>query len=128
MVQAAVLDGQVLDLPPSLNDGRVTPEVGVSGRDIAEALVIAVVVVMIDEGADLRFQVARQIVVLQQNTVFHGLVPTLDLALGLRVIRGAPDVVDALVFKPIGQIARDVGRAVVAEQPRHVDYMGLVAT
>jgi hypothetical protein len=31
--------------------------------------VIAVVVVMIDEGADLRFQVARQIVVLQQNTV-----------------------------------------------------------
>ena len=59
MVQAAVLDGQVFDLPPPLNDGRVTPEVDVGGRDIAEALVIAVVVVMIDEFADLIFKITR---------------------------------------------------------------------
>ena len=59
MVQAAVLDGQYLDLLSPFNDGGVTPEVGISGRDVIEALVIAVVVVMIDEGADLVFEVAR---------------------------------------------------------------------
>jgi hypothetical protein len=52
---------------------------------------VTLVVVMIDEGADLVFEIARQIVVLQQDAVLQGLVPTFDLALGLRVIRCRPD-------------------------------------
>ena len=52
MVQAPALDGQFLDLLPFCQDGRPTPEVDVSGREVAKALVIAVVVVMNDKGGD----------------------------------------------------------------------------
>jgi hypothetical protein len=44
-------------------------------------------------------------------------VPALDLALGLGVVRCTADVRDALAFEPVREIARDVGRPVVAEQP-----------
>ena len=58
MAQAAFLDRQFFDLLPPFNDGRVTPEVNVARRDVGEALVVAMVVVMIDEGADLHFEIA----------------------------------------------------------------------
>ena len=58
MAQAAFLDRQVFDLLPPFNDGRVTPEVDIGRRDVAKALVVAMVVVMIDEGADLHFEIA----------------------------------------------------------------------
>ena len=41
------------------DDGCVAPEVNVARRDVGEALVVAMVVVMINEGADLHFQIAR---------------------------------------------------------------------
>ena len=63
------------------DDGCVAPEVDVGQRDIGEALVVAVIVVMIDEGADLVFEVARQIVVFQQYPVLQRLMPALNLAL-----------------------------------------------
>ena len=59
MVQAAILDGQFLDLFSPFNDGCVAPKVGVGGCDVAKALVVAVVVVMIDEDADLHLEIAR---------------------------------------------------------------------
>ena len=86
MVQAAVLDSQFLDLFSPFDDGGVTPVVCVGGCDVTNALMVTPVVVMIDEGADLVFEIAWQIIVLQQDAVFQGLVPTLDLALGLRVM------------------------------------------
>ncbi len=58
MVQAAVLDGQLFDLLSPFNDGGVTPGVGVSGCDVVAALVVAVVVIVIDEGPDLVFEIA----------------------------------------------------------------------
>ena len=58
MVQAAILDGQFLDLLPPFDDCGVTPEVGIGGCNVADALVVAVVVVMVDEFADLVFKVA----------------------------------------------------------------------
>ncbi len=91
MVQAAVLDGLFLDLFSPFDDGRATPKVGVSGCDVVNALMVTLVVVMIDEVTDLVFEIARQVVVLQQDPVLQGLVPTFDLALGLRVIRCRPD-------------------------------------
>ena len=93
MDQAPVLDGQFLDLLPFCQDNRAAPEVDISGREVAEALVIAVVVVMLDKGRDGRLEFALQIVVFQQNAVLEGLVPALDLALRLRVVGGAADTV-----------------------------------
>ena len=59
MVQAAVLDGQFFDLLSPFDNGSVLAEVGVGGRHIADAFVVAVVVVMIDEGADLHLEIAK---------------------------------------------------------------------
>jgi hypothetical protein len=42
-------------------------------------------VVVFDERVDLSFEIAGQIIVLQQDAVLERLMPTLDLALGLRV-------------------------------------------
>ena len=58
MVQAAVLDCQFLYLFPSSDNGGMTPEVGVGWCDVSNALVVTVVVIMIDEDADLIFEVA----------------------------------------------------------------------
>ena len=59
MVQAAFLDGQFLDLFSPLDDDSITPEVGICGRDIVEALMVAVIIVMIDEVADLHLEITR---------------------------------------------------------------------
>jgi hypothetical protein len=42
---------------------------------------------MSDEGRDLAFEIAGEVVVLKQHAVLEGLMPALDLALGLRVLR-----------------------------------------
>ena len=49
MVQAAFLGGQFLDLFPPFDDRGITPEVGICGRDIVEILMVAVIIVMIDD-------------------------------------------------------------------------------
>ncbi len=51
---------------------------------------------MVDEGFDLCFKVTRQEVVFQQDAVFQSLMPSLDLALGLRMIWRT-----ALCFMPL---------------------------
>ena len=73
-------------------------------------------VVVIDEGFDLGFEITGQEVVFQQDAVLQGLMPTLDLALGLRVIRCATRMLHALVLEPFRQFARDVAGPVVTEQ------------
>ena len=124
MAQAAVSDGQFLDRPPGVEDGLAAAEVDVSGGQVAEALVVAAVVVVVDEGSDGGLELAGKEVVFQQDPVLQGLVPALDLALGLGVVRCAADVGDALALEPAREIAGDVGGAVVAEQPRPVDDPG----
>ena len=109
------------------DDGGVAAEVGVGGRDVAEALVVAVVVIVIDESADLAFEVTGQVMVFQQDAVFQGLVPTLDLALGLGMIGGSTDMLHSVAFEPVREVAGDVRRAIVTEQPRFVDDLSLVA-
>ena len=44
---------------------------------------VAVVIVMLDEGGNLRFKVFREAVVFQEYAVFQSLVPTFDFTLGL---------------------------------------------
>ena len=59
MVQAAAFDGEFLDPFSPFYDGRGTPEVGVGGGNVADAFVIALVVVVLDEGPDLVYEVSR---------------------------------------------------------------------
>ena len=66
MGQAAFLDGRFFDLSPFLDDGVVSAEVDVSRRQIAEAFVVAAVIVVRDESADAGLEVAWQIVVLNE--------------------------------------------------------------
>jgi hypothetical protein len=84
--------------------------IDIGGRQISQALVISVMVVVVDEGADPSFKVAGQEVVVQQHPVLHGLVPTLNLTLGLRVVWGAANMVHTLGFEILGQIVGNVVR------------------
>ena len=128
MAQAAFLDRQFFDLLPPFDDGRIPSEVSIGGRDVIQALVVAMVVVMLDEGPDLVFEIAGQVIVLQQDAVLQRLMPAFDLALGLRVVWCTPDVVDALAFEPLSKISGYIGRTVVAQQARLVSNLGPVTT
>ncbi len=96
MIQAAVFDGEFLDPFSPFDNGGGAPEVGVSRRDVAEAFVMALVVIVLDEGPDLVFEVTGQVVVFQQHTVLQRLMPAFDLSLGLRMERSATNMVHAL--------------------------------
>ena len=85
MLQAALLDCPFLDLFPFSENGFVAPEVDVCRCDVVQALVVTLIVVILDERADLAFEITGEGLVLQQNPVLHGLMPAFDLALGLRM-------------------------------------------
>ncbi len=72
VLQAPVLDGLPFDPFALFDDGLGLAEVGVGWGRVVEALVVAPVVVMLDEGCDLGFEVAGQEVVLQEDSVFEG--------------------------------------------------------
>ncbi len=71
---------------PFDQNGLAPPEVDVGGRQVADALVISQVIVISDEGLDLGFEIARQVIVFEQDTVLERLMPALDLALGHRMM------------------------------------------
>ena len=108
VVQASALDGLSFDPFSFQQDGVASSEVDIGGCQIADGLVVTLMVVVIDEGVDLDLEIARQIVVLEQNAVLQRLVPALDLALGLGMERSAPDVSDAAIIEPFRKIAGDV--------------------
>ena len=128
MKQAPGFDGLSFDPFSLLQDSLTAPEVDVSGRKVLQALMIAAVIVVIDEGVDLLPEIAGQIVVFQQDAVLQGLVPAFDLALGFRVIRRAARMIHLLIFQPIGQLSADVTGPVVAEQPWLVNDCRSVTT
>ena len=67
MLQAAILDCGSFD-PFSLHeDFLAASKVDVGGREIAQALVIAAMIVVLDEGVDLGFQVTGKIIGLEQG-------------------------------------------------------------
>ena len=126
MLQAAVFDCLSFDPFPFSENGFVAPEEDVCWCDVVQALVVTLVVLVIDKGADLAFEIAGQIIVFQQNTVLHGLMPALDFALGLWMERSTTDMVHILPFQPFGQVARYVTRPVITEPARFVSNNGLV--
>ena len=63
MLQASVGNGLSFD-PFSLSqDGGTAPEVDVGRGEIVDALVVAVVIVVVDEGRDLGFEITGQEVI-----------------------------------------------------------------
>jgi len=89
--------------------------------------VVGAAVATIEEGADLAFEISRELVVFEQDSVLQRLVPTLDLALGPPWVRRATDIAHAVVFAPFNQVTRDMGRAAVVERPGFMDCLGVVA-
>lgn len=69
MLQPAFSDCLFLDLLSHLQDLCPATVINVGGGQVVQALVVAVVVVVVDEDADLTFQVAGQEVVFQQNNL-----------------------------------------------------------
>ena len=58
MLQAPMLDGFVFDPFSAFDDGFRSTEVGIGGRYVAQALMIALMVVMLDERLNLFLKVA----------------------------------------------------------------------
>lgn len=63
MAQAPLEHGFAFDLLSLFQDLLIAPEVDIGGRQVAEALVVALVIVVVDEGFDLGFEVTWQEVV-----------------------------------------------------------------
>ena len=89
VLQAPIFDSLSFDPFALFEDGGGPAEVGIGGCHVAEALVVALMVVVLHERRDLGLEIAGQEVVFQQDAVLHGLVPALDLALRLGM-EGAP--------------------------------------
>ena len=127
MKQASRFDGVFLDPFPLLQNGLSATEVDVGRREVLQTFVIAPMIVVLYEGVDLQPEITRQVVVFQQDAVLQGLMPSLDFALGLRVIWRTSNMVHLLIFKPISQVTRDVARPVIREQARLVQHGCLIA-
>ena len=84
MQAASLLDGLSFDGFPPFKYSRSSAEVDVSRRQVVQALVVSTVVVVLDELVDAVFELTWQIVVLQQDPVFHRAVISLDLTLRIR--------------------------------------------
>ena len=84
------------------------PELNVGWRQIFQALMISLMIVVIDERLDLLFKVAKQEVILQLYPVLQHLVPAFDLALCLQMVRCTVNVVYPVVAEPVSKVARDV--------------------
>ena len=69
MLQAAVGDGLALDPLAAEKDGFAALKADLSRGEVAEALVIPAVSVLLDEGCDLTFELAEHVVVFQQDAV-----------------------------------------------------------
>ena len=108
MLRTTIGDGLAFDPFAFEEDGLGPSEVDVSRSEIVEALVIASMVVVLDEGGDLTLEIAGQIVMIKQDAALERMMPALDLTLGLWVIGGAADVLHFLVIQPLREIRRDV--------------------
>src|SRR6478735_5954771 len=105
--QASLSDCLLLDALALEQNGLCSTEVDIGGCEIVQALVVAVLVIMLHEGSDLSFELTRKVIVLER------LMPALDLALGLGMTRRSPEVLDLLFLEPLSEIGRDVAGAII---------------
>ena len=86
VLQATVGNGVSFDPLSFGQDRRAAPAVDVGRSKIVDALVVSAVVVVVDESGNLRFEIAGQEVIFQQDAVLEGLMSALDFVLGHWVI------------------------------------------
>ena len=67
VLSASLLDGSTLDLLAPFQDVSAAPEVDVGGRQVVQVLVIAAVIVVVDEAGDGALEVTGQVVVFEQD-------------------------------------------------------------
>jgi hypothetical protein len=58
VLAATLLDGSSLDLASPFEDACAAPEVDVSGGEVVRDLVMAAMIVMVDEACDGEFEIA----------------------------------------------------------------------
>ena len=98
MQQASHFDGLSFDPFSLLQDALAVLEADIGRSEVLQALVRALLIIVVEKGIDLLPSTTGQIVVFQQDAVLQGLMPALDLAPGLRVIRGKANMVHVLNF------------------------------
>src|SRR3954464_10718665 len=125
MMQAAIGDGLAFDPFAFEENGLAAPDVDVGRGEIAKALMVAAMIVVLDEGRDLAFEIAGQVVVFQQDAVLQRLMPAFDLALCLRMVGRTADVLHAFAVQPFSEIDGDVGRNPAAPDGRALSWRGL---
>lgn len=116
MLQATIGDGDAFDALSFFEDLFGSAKVDVSRRDIVDALMIAGIIIVLDEGINLLFEITRQIAIVEQDAVLQSLVPAFDLSLCLRMIRRAADMLHILVLEPGRQITELVKHKRAATQ------------
>ena len=105
MLQASILNCVAFDPFSFQQDCLAASEVHVGWRQIAQALVVAAVIVVIDEPIDAGFKITGQVVVFQEDAVLERLMPALDLALCLRMVGRAADMPHVLCIQPVRRYA-----------------------
>ncbi len=69
---------------------------------------IPAVIIVVDEGCNLGFEVVGQVVIFKQNAVFQSLMPAFDFPPGVRMVWRAAYVDDLSLVEPLCKIAGDV--------------------
>lgn len=113
MKQAALLNGSSFDALAFEQNRLLSAKIDIRRRQIVDALMIAAMILVLDESLDVGFDIPRQIIVFQQDLVFQRLMPALDFALGLGMARRAANVIDVALSQPFGKIFGHIARAIV---------------
>ena len=79
-------------------------EVNIGWRQVLQALMVSLVIVVSDERFDLLLEIARQKIMLQQYAILQCLVPAFDLALRLRMVRCTANMAHPIVSDPVGEL------------------------
>jgi hypothetical protein len=77
--------------------------------------VIAMLIVMVDEGGNGLLQLPGEIEVLQTKERFEGAMITFDFALGLRMEGLVVDMGYVVLLEKSSQLLRDISRAVIRQ-------------
>jgi hypothetical protein len=96
MMLASGFDGAVSDRFTLEEDGLTTTEVNIGWCQIGDAFMVAQMFVVADVVSDFLFEITGQVIVFEQDAVLEGLVPTLDLAMDLRMHLGTTQMIHTL--------------------------------
>ena len=117
MLTAPRLQRPALDLFPTRLHLLGSPEVDVRRGDVAQRFVVALVVVVVHEAADLPLEVPGVGKVLKLDQVLHRALAALDLGLGHRMVGRPARVLDLPAFQEPALLGRHIARPMVREQP-----------